>query len=359
MPTISDFNELDLTGLNVDHVRPTRAILRADYGDGYADTSRVGALGGVRTFQVSGLWPDDASIASIAGKSWKKYYSDFFDERLDNANEPFIISHEGRKWLVDIEGGGYGYEVHTSDLFTPDGITLNLRRVRGLTFCSDGSLFDPSLILSSTWGRWRNAASFPDALPFPYVKAWSNEIDPNNHSLEAGSTDVVVASNVLGSHDALRFSGTTNNGFIYDQNATGGSEPTIYEAYFVMKMREATFSNFGGILSADVTIPAILGNQGTTKFFDIGLTANQYEYRKNAVAYAINDQQAPMNAFGVVHARFLDGVVLENLQIGKDRDFAGRFAEMDLIEAVLCSELLDDRDSEAFSRFLMTYYGIS
>jgi hypothetical protein len=42
MADYSDFEELDLTGLNVDHVTPRRSILTADYGHGYKDTTRVG-----------------------------------------------------------------------------------------------------------------------------------------------------------------------------------------------------------------------------------------------------------------------------------------------------------------------------
>jgi hypothetical protein len=196
-------------------------------------------------------------------------------------------------------------------------------------------------------------------LPFPYANPWENEIDGNTHSLEAATTDVTVVADVLGTHDALRFSATTNNAFLTDLNATGDDIPTIYDAWFVMKMREATFSNNAGILSADETIVALVGESGTTKFFDIGLTANQYEYTKNNVAYAINNQQAPMNEFGVVHARFLEGKFLENLQVGKDRDFAGRFAEMDLIAIWLSNQLVPSQWAEAMNRWLMTTYGIT
>src|SRR6188472_318781 len=101
MPTIDDFEELDLTGLNVDHVTPMRSILTADYGHGYKDTTRVGPVGGTRQFVISaGVWPDDENdCPPIDGVSWMKYYTTFFDERLDNANEPFVIDWRGKKWL--------------------------------------------------------------------------------------------------------------------------------------------------------------------------------------------------------------------------------------------------------------------
>lgn len=144
MPTIDDYEELDLTGLNVDHVTPMRSILTADYGHGYKDTARVGPLGGTRQFVLSaGVWPDDENVAAIGSDSWMEYYTNFFDTRLDNANEPFVIEWRDRKWLVDLAEPQYGVEVHTSDLFTPDGITMNLRRVIDMDFDVDGSILLP------------------------------------------------------------------------------------------------------------------------------------------------------------------------------------------------------------------------
>lgn len=361
MPELSDFIELDMTYVNVDQVRSPRSVLRADYGDGYADTAIVGAPGGRKSFTLSaGVWPDDESIATVEGVSAMEYYWSFFEDRLDNGNEPFIIEWRGRKWLVDLAEPEHGVDTHTLDLFTPFEITVNMRRVTGLIHALDGSVFDPSLIESSMWGRFRNAQDFPTALGFPWVNPWENEIDSFNHSLEAGSTDVTVVTNALGSHAALRLSATTNDGFLYDINAIAPNIPGIYEAFFVMKMREATFSNFGGILSAGTTVAGLLGNTGTTKFFDIGLTSDQYEYKLNNVSYAINDQQAPMNEFGVVNVRWLDGIALENLQIGKDRADGTRHAEVDYIEIWLIKTApLSDIDSEAASRWLMNYYGIT
>ncbi len=359
MAEYSDFVELNMTGLNVDHVRPQRSILRANFGDGYAETARVGAVGGTRQFVVSaGVWPDDDNLLPIGTDSWMEYYTNFFDERLDNANEPFIIEWRDRKWLVDMDESSYGVEVHTSDLFTPDGITLNLRRVSGLTHCRDGSLFDPSLITSYMWGRYRNAQDFPTSTPGPVGDAWVSEVD-NVHgvnTLAVGGTDVISAADVLGTFDAVRFSSTTNNGVL----ASGSGAITLYDAWLVMKMREATFSNTAGILTGALAPnnAALVGASGTTKFFNFGF-GSSYSYEKNNVSYAESDQQAPMNAFGVVHIRKTSGFALTDLQLGADRDFAGRFAETDIIEFVPCDAAVPYYWAEAFNRWLMTYYGIS
>lgn len=145
MPSIDDFEELDLTYLNVDDVKSTRSILRADYGDGYADTAIVGALGGRKTFVLSaGVWPDDETIAAIGSDSAMEYYWNFLEARLDAGNEPFVIEWRTRKWLVELAEPEHGVEVHTSDLFTPHGITLNMRRVVDMEFNADGSISEDS-----------------------------------------------------------------------------------------------------------------------------------------------------------------------------------------------------------------------
>lgn len=362
MAALSDYEELDLTGLNIDHVRPSRSILRANYGEGYADTTRVGSVGGTRAFQLSaGVWPDDGALATIDGVSWMEYYTTFFDERLDNANEPFIIEWRNRKWLVDMAETAYGAECHTSDLFTPDGITLNLRRLRGLTFALDGSVFDPSLIESYMWGRYRNAQAFPHSFPGPIGDAWKNELEGDVVGLHAlvVNGDVVSAPNVHGTHDAVRFNFTTNNGYLAAIDAAApDDDPTIYDVWFVMKMRETTFSNFAGVLTADATIAALVGaGSATARFFNFTI-GSSYSYEKNNVTFPEADQQAPMNVFGVVHARFENGITLANLQVGKDRAATDRYSEMDVLEFVPCNISVPDYWAEAFNRWLMTYYTI-
>jgi hypothetical protein len=136
--------------------------------------------------------------------------------------------------------------------------------------------------------------------------------------------------------------------------------PTIYEAFFVMKMREATFSSNAGILTgaAGPNNAALVGANGTNAFFNFTF-GSTYTYKKNNVVFPAAGQTGPMNAFAVVHLRFTSGIALTDLQIGKDRADAARHAEADIVEIDLMDALLDDLDSEAFSRYLMTYYGIS
>lgn len=139
-----DYDLLDMTYLNVDSVRSPRSILRADYGDGYADTAIVGALGGRKQFTISsGVWPDSEDQPMIGAQTIFEYYWSFFEDHLDAGNEPFRIEWRDRQWLVDLSEPVHGIAVHTSDLFTPEGLTLNLRRVRGIDVNTDGSIAGP------------------------------------------------------------------------------------------------------------------------------------------------------------------------------------------------------------------------
>jgi hypothetical protein len=358
MPQLSDYEELNLIGLNVDHATTVgRTTLRANYGDRFRDTAVIGAVGGATDFVLSaGVWPDDEDVAVIGTDSWMEYYTAFLKDRMNNGNEPFIIDWRNRKWLVDLAEPKYGVEVHTSDLFTPDGIELRMVRVKGLTHCRDGSVFDPSLIAANTWGWYKNAESFPTAFPGPIGNAWKNELETSlgEFALLVDGTDVVSVADQLGTFDAVRFSGTTNNGFLHADSII----KTVYEAFFVMKMREATFSNNAGILTAGVTAAALVGGSGTNAFYNLA-HGTGYTYKLNNTEHPETAQTAPMNAFGVVHIRFENGITLSDPQVGKDRDFAGRFAEMDMIEMRLCDLPINDDYSEAYSRYLMRYYGIS
>jgi hypothetical protein len=42
MPSLSDFPELSLEGMNIDSVDRSFSVLKANYGDGYGDGTLVG-----------------------------------------------------------------------------------------------------------------------------------------------------------------------------------------------------------------------------------------------------------------------------------------------------------------------------
>lgn len=145
MPTYLGYEILDQTVLNVESAgRNAKSILEAEFGDDYRVSANVGNIGGVRSGQMftisAGVWPDDESISTVEGVSAFEYYWEFFNDRIDNGNEPFIIEWRNRYWTVDLAEPNIAVEVHTADLFTPQGIQLRRRAIQGVEYYTDGSL---------------------------------------------------------------------------------------------------------------------------------------------------------------------------------------------------------------------------
>ena len=147
MPTLQGFEIIDQTAFRIQAVRSPRSILRADYGEGYADTALVGHASGTKSFvATAGVWPDNVSYGVIEGVAWMEYYWEFLSERLANGNEPFVISWRGGYYLVDMEDPDTAVDCvrcDNFDLFVPQKIKLNQRRVSGLAMNDDGSLVEP------------------------------------------------------------------------------------------------------------------------------------------------------------------------------------------------------------------------
>lgn len=136
MPT----ETLDMTGMNFDVVGRRFSVLKARYGEGYQDAALVGSAGGTHRWTLSsGCLPDDENIAAIGVDSWFKYYWDFFQARVSNGNEVFIVEWRGQNYHAGFVETEISMEVFTSDLFA-GGVEIEQRRVVGFTYNADGSI---------------------------------------------------------------------------------------------------------------------------------------------------------------------------------------------------------------------------
>lgn len=197
---------------------------------------------------------------------------------------------------------------------------------------------NPTPWLSNTLGFncWYNEIGWGSA----FGQGWENQapgtvIGPLMNDGGAHTFDV-DQSGTLNGYPVVQFSDTTNDGVLVTET---GVSVFIKEVFIVMRMREATFSNFAGIITGTDTStgPVLVGDTGETKFLDLSYTG--LSYKLDNVLYATNDMQAPMNTWGIIHMRFPSGWALDELQVGSDRDFAGRFAEVDIAEIMLFSQL--------------------
>lgn len=355
---LSDYEELDLTGLEIDGYLWKGNKKRASFGSGFGAVARNGHVNGEWSWTLSSAVVVDSEAYNdqIDGMPSAQYYFEFFKRHTTGDQDIFVIEWRGHKYLAEFVENGIGGEMHTVDLFSIEDVAIRQRRVSGLIERTDGSVFEPDQIADFIWARYKDAQDFPDVVFAPGASdAWVAEgADPTDERALLVTGDVVSAANVLGTHDAVRFNNTTNDGFLTAYN-TGIN---LYDAIFVMKMREASFSNNAGILTADASVGILVGDTGTTKFVNFSIGSG-FSFSKNNVAYAESNQQAPMNAFGVVRVSVETGLSLATIQIGKDRNFSGRFAEMDVIEIILTDSALSEMDRDALERWLMDYYGIS
>lgn len=202
------------------------------------------------------------------------------------------------------------------------------------------------------WGWWEPTGWVPVG-PSP---GWNNSLNnPVAEQLFADGTDV-DQTGTLNTYPTVQFSLTTNDGRLL--SAMSPATAVIREVFIVMKMREATFSDFSGIITGpDVALtPTLIGDSGETKFFDTGITG--LEYRLDNTLYATNDMQAPMNVWGIVHLRYPAGWGFTEVQFGHDRDFVGRFAEVDMAEVMMFSALQPAATVDQIYEYLTTKYNL-
>lgn len=118
----------------------------------------------------------------------------------------------------------------------------------------------------------------------------------------------------------IEFSGTDDP----LQSDTGLPSANLKHVFVVAAFDGATFPEYSGLLTQLAAAqPILIGDSGTTKFFDASLAAT--EYRKSGTLYAANNMQAPMNGVPeLVEFKYPTGFDITDLQIGKDRDQPAR-----------------------------------
>lgn len=348
MPTIYDFDELSLEGLEIGAISLTAERLSCDFGSGYGASAVVGHSSGLWEWTIeSDCLPDDDSYNNLIGGLPRfDYYKQFYLDHTLGNQDVFEIDFRNRKYHASFVENSISGEMLTYDVFSLAGVKLRQRRVPGIYYRSDGSVFHPEELVDSFWG-WYTGEYFEIDVRSLYSVASTHDLNINGNVTNSGGTQ--------NGYETMSFNaGATNTGYL-----NHASTPILYNAFFVMKVREATFSNYAGILTGDTAASSVAmasGDSGTTKFYDHALGVT---YRKNGVAYASANMQAPINVHGVCHFRAAAGIGLINVQIGKDRDFAGRFAEMDVGEIILCNTLLSTTDAADLEQYLIGKWGIT
>lgn len=329
MPSILDYDELNLTGLEIEPVELRVERLRASFGGGYGANAAVGAASGLWGWELSSeVVTDDSSYSdTIAGVPSAEYYFQFFlDHTVGDSDPVFMIDFRGRKFHCSFADDSISGSMLTYDLFSLSGVRLEMRRVPGIYYRSDGSVFDPREI-DNLW-HWSRA---DDVV----------ELDDENPDISGLGNDLVWFDDVTkvaaqqNARPIVRLSALFEvpepRGYLKREEGV-----RVHAALIVMKMREATFSNDAGILTGfgAASTKILAATTGTTKFASQAF-GGTFQYALNGTNYAEANQQAPMNAFGIVSVTSSGGITLDGLQFGKSRDTAGTGALVDIGEIII------------------------
>lgn len=307
------------------------ARLRNDLGDGYRSQTLFGSENGLRRWRLTlpTLAHSDIPVPfvtssdEITNVSREAYLWDLYCEQMVTGR-PFVYQsqRDSQYYLVEFLDESLTYRGMEVKLYS-SGVTIQQVRIPGV------SVFNPNVVPNIT--LWLDSQEF---FAIPGGFQWNNQALGGESELSAIENDVLSISNGLAGKNIFRLNSAAVDGVF-----TGEGDYTIRECFVVMKVREATFSTYGGVLTADTGNALLVGQEGTSRFFNFGF-GGDYEYRLNNVEYAESDQQAPMNNWGIVHLRHPVGVTLNNLQIGKDRDTAGRFLKADIAAVIATSQLI-------------------
>ncbi len=141
---LADYEELDLTGLEIDGWKKGYAVIRHSLGEGVRVKARVASTHGMWSWTLSsGAQPDREDGSEIDSQTRFEYYQDFFQRFTSGDDDAFVIDFRGKKWtagFTDVECSG---EMFTYDLFSESGVNIEQVRVLGESYSADGSLDTP------------------------------------------------------------------------------------------------------------------------------------------------------------------------------------------------------------------------
>lgn len=299
-----------------------------DLGDCYYSQLLYGSQAGNRRWSITMPTLQDGLVSTtytgVGGTTLTaaKYVMDLFGH-CKRTGQPFVYQDPltDHYYFARFADKELTYERALSKLYS-SGVQIKQARIPGV------SVFDPSTV-SYLWAHY-------DPAVYDEGVSWPDSTDNANH-LETVTGDVQAVPNSKNGQAIVRLNALTDDGFL-----SSTKDVTVYDFIAVLKMREDTFSNFAGICSGDDS-EILVGDETETRFFYFAQNnvGGQLSYWKNTVEYDFADQQAPMNAWGIVHTRFeTDGVPIANIRLGRHRALAGRFAKVDLGDVCIADQLI-------------------
>lgn len=446
--------------MEIEPVRWDGEIIRHKFGSGYGIKTVVGDPAGVWGWVIASdaLVDDAAYNDQIDNKPSFQYYFDFIKDHTTGGRDVFIIDFRGRKYHASFADASIEGAMHTYDLFGLSGVRLEMRRVSGIHYRADGSIFYPTEVPdiyswhigsqcpAGSFADWEdltgNGHAFGPTVGDVVLTEGTKQVIRNTVTGTIGAAGagnaraVVTADGMTNSPKNIEFAVANNdtasqvatkaraaldldadfaaffaaaggsganldltvdtaaanditmeisidnltctglvatestiitagsigvqndlNVLRFNENTDDGSvvmsgSHAIKEIFIAFKIREATFGDLDGIISGTVAADSawLVGATGDTKLFNFSHAS--FSYWKDGVSFTQANQQAPMNVFALVRVRVSGGLTLANgMQLGWDRDFAGRYSKLDFAEMVALGSVASETDADDLSAY--------
>lgn len=178
-----------------------------------------------------------------------------------------------------------------------------------------------------------------------------NDYSGMSRNLTAASPVPTFRTNVTNGKSVVRFDGA-------QQPLRNSSAFPVRCGFVVAKYNAAAFPDYKGLLTSFVNHGVLVGNIGDVEWFD-WINKPMWEFRSHDRIYPQSAYPGPMNQFKVLFFRFWDGpVTFDGIQLGADRNFAGRLWNGDVALLALYSRDFTEEEIRAHSQKLATHYGL-
>jgi len=161
-----------------------------------------------------------------------------------------------------------------------------------------------------------------------------------------------IAASAINGWPAVKFASSHDKPLTYVHSGTIG----IKHVFVLAKLDAANFSAYRGLVSDAATNAVLLGDNGTTKFYDP--TPAVVSYYKNGVSYAQNNMQAPANEWALLEISNATGWSLDGFQIGQDRGTTGRRWRGWIIDPMFLSSVQSGAGLNRIRLYYALKYGI-
>lgn len=209
--------------------------------------------------------------------------------------------------------------------------------------------------MALTAAQWRDSGLIPSGLLAWHMfeaGASGNHIiydySGNNRHIDSAVTNApVLLTNVLYGQPGWYFNGNNT----VPLNWAGSI--TINHAFVLAAHEDAAFNLNRGLLTGETSGDILVSNSSGSDFFD--LARPNFSYLKSDVPYALNNQEAPMGGVPeLIEIIDSDGIALDGIQVGKQRDLAGRIWKGHFFEQLLYNRIL----SLSERRRVMLYFNL-